>query len=191
MLPIDTLITHCLQNDEKAQKRLYSRFAPKLFGICKKFATNKQEAEDLLQEGFIKIFKNLQTFRNEGVFEAWMRRIVINTSINYRSKKLPAFQDIDSDRWKSQRIQSTIIAKLSYRELLEYVRQLPTGYQEVFNLNAIEGYTHKEISQKLNISVNTSKSQLSRARKCLQSKIGKNHKPPENSDNFLPKIIVL
>lgn len=187
---LETLINKCIAADEKAQKRLYSRFAPSLFGICMRFAKNSQEAEDILQEGFIKIFKNLKTYRNEGVLEAWMRRVIINTAINLYKKKIPNFQDIDFERWKNRQVRNDAIDNLSHAELLEVIQELPKGYRMVFNMNVIEGYTHKEISEKLNISVNTSKSQLSRARKVLQNKISKNLNRSIESDNLLPELLV-
>ncbi len=187
---VETLINRCISEDEKAQERLYSKFAPALFGICMRFAKNRQEAEDILQEGFIKIFKNLKTFRNEGVLEAWMRRVIINTAINFYKKKIPNFQDIDFERWKNRQVRNEAIDNLSHTELLEAIQELPKGYRMVFNMNIIEGYTHKEISQKLDISVNTSKSQLSRARKVLQNKISKNLNRSLESDNLLPELLV-
>lgn len=187
---VETLINRCIGKDEKAQKRLYSKFAPELFGVCMRFAKNRQEAEDILQEGFIKIFKNLKTFRNEGVLEAWMRRVIINTAINFYKKKIPNFQDIDFERWKNRQVRNEAIDNLSHIELLQAIQELPKGYRMVFNMNIIEGYTHKEISQKLNISVNTSKSQLSRARKVLQNKISKNLNRSLESDNLLPELLV-
>lgn len=184
------IIKNCLKNNVKAQGKLYRTYAPKMYGICLRFAKNHQEAEDILQEGFIKVFANLKTFRNEGVFEAWIRRIMINTAINFYKRKYPAFQDIDFERWRNRRFDEDIVAGLSYNELMECIHQLPNGYRLVFNLNAIEGYTHKEISEKLNISINTSKSQLSRARKTLQNIISKNHKLSYPADNLLAELIV-
>jgi len=187
---LETLIIKCIREDEIAQRRLYSRFAPLLFGICMRFAKNRQEAEDILQEGFIKIFKNLKTFRNEGVLEAWMRRVIINTAINLYKKKIPNFQDIDFERWKNRGVKNDAIDNLSHAEIMKFIQELPHGYRVVFNMNVIEGYTHKEISEKLNISVNTSKSQLSRARKVLQNKISKNLNRSLESDNLLPELLV-
>lgn len=186
----ERIIRNCLKNNGKAQEKLYNKYAPKMYGICLRFAKNHQEAEDILQEGFIKIFANLKTFRNDGVFEAWVRRIMVNTAINFYKRKYPSFQDIDFERWRNRQLDENIVAGLSYKELLECIHQLPNGYRLVFNLNVIEGYTHEEISKKLNISINTSKSQLSRARKMLQNIISKNHNFAETADNLLPKLIV-
>lgn len=165
-------IDKCLKNDPRSQELLYKRYAPKMFGICLRFAKNKMEAEDILQDGFIKIFVNLKTYRNEGSFEGWIRRTIINTAINYYKKKTRSFREIDIDDTEIvHNVGVDVIDKLSTDEMLKLVRELPEGYRLVFNLNVIEGYTHKEIGDMLGISENTSKSQLSRARSALQKKI--------------------
>ncbi len=167
-------IKECLNNDAKAQEKLYRLFAPKMYGICLRFAKNRMEAEDILQDGFIKIFTNLKYFRNEGSFEGWIRRTIINTAINHYKKKLRDLNNITIEHTNiTDRTDDDIISKLSVGELLELINELPDGYRIVFNLNVIEGYTHKEIGKMLNISENTSKSQLSRAKHNLKKKIVK------------------
>jgi RNA polymerase sigma-70 factor (ECF subfamily) len=130
------------------------------------------EADDILQEGFIKVMTKINDFRNEGSFESWIRRTIINTAINYYRKNLKysKFMDID-DCEVNNTSDETIFDKLSKEELINLIHELPNGYRTVFNLNVIEGYTHKEIGQMLNISDNTSKSQLTRARSILQKKV--------------------
>ena len=168
----DDLISRCLKNDPRAHEDFYKRFAPRMYGVCMRFAKNQMEADDLLQEGFIKVFTNLSSFRNEGSLEGWVRRTVVNTAINLYKKNIKHLKDIDIEQAEFvQFSEPNSLDKISVEELLGLVRELPTGYRVVFNLNVIEGYSHKEISQLLEISENTSKSQLSRARQALQKKL--------------------
>lgn len=161
-----------LSNDEKSKDLIYRHFGPKMYGICLRYAGNEMDANDILQEGFIKVLTKLEDFRNEGSFEGWIRRTIINTAINYYRKNLrfSKFQDIDDCEIQLFN-EETVFDKLSMEELINLIRELPNGYRTVFNLNVIEGYTHKEIGQMLNISDNTSKSQLTRARSILQKKV--------------------
>jgi len=161
-----------LKGDQDSCDIIYRHFAPKMFGICLRFAKNRMDAEEILQEGFIKIFTKLSEFRNEGSFEGWIRRTIINTAINYYKKNLRHLMDTDvTDCEIADRSLLDIYCSLSMKELLNMVQKLPTGYRTVFNLNVIEGYTHKEIGEMLNISDNTSKSQLNRAKAILRKKI--------------------
>jgi len=143
-----------------------------MYGICLRFAGNEMEADDILQEGFIKIFTKIREFRNEGSLEGWIRRTIINTAINHYRKNLryAKIQDID-DLEVPITNEENVYDKLSREELVKLVQELPNGYRTVFNLNVMEGYTHKEIGKMLNISDNTSKSQLTRARSILQKKV--------------------
>lgn len=137
-----------------------------------RFAKSQMEADDFLQEGFIKVFTNLKSFRQEGSLEGWIRRTIVNTAINLLKKNSKYLKDIEIE--KADLIpqnEAGPVENLGVNELLELIAQLPTGYRMVFNLNVIEGYTHREISELLDISENTSKSQLSRARNTLQKKI--------------------
>ena len=166
------LISRCLDKDPKAQEQLYRRFAPKMYGVCLRYARSKMEAEDILQEGFIKVFNHLSDYRYEGVFEGWIRRTFVNTAINYYKQKSKEWAEISLDKAEANHsIDHDVIEKLSVQELMEIIQQLPEGYRIIFNLYVIEGYTHQEIGNILNISENTSKSQLSRARIALQHKI--------------------
>lgn len=158
--------------DGKTQKAFYQYLAPKMYGICLRFANSIPEADDMLQEGFIRVFNNLKNFRGEGSLEGWVRRTIINTAINLYKKRvrqgiktnLDSIRDLADDK-------SFIIEKMTADELLEVIRKLPEGYRMVFNLNIIEGYSHKEIGEMLDISESTSKSQLSRARKVLRNRL--------------------
>ncbi|HSG67173.1 MAG TPA: sigma-70 family RNA polymerase sigma factor [Bacteroidales bacterium] len=165
-------IEKCLNNDPKAQGELYKAFAPKMFGICLRYTRNQMEAEDILQEGFIKVFRYLKDYRNDGSLEGWVRRTMVNTAINFFKKRAKYLNDLPIEEAEPiNQDEESAIDKLSAKELLEFIRELPDGYRVVFNLNIIEGYTHKEIGELLNISENTSKSQLSRARSVLQAKL--------------------
>lgn len=168
----EKLIHRCLTNDVKAQEEFYRRFAPKMYGVCLRFAKSRMEADDFLQEGFIKVFTNLSSFRNEGSLEGWIRRTIVNTAINLIKKNSKYLQDIEIEKADLvPQAEAGPVENLGAGELLELIAELPVGYRMVFNLNVIEGYTHKEIGELLNISENTSKSQLSRARVTLQRKI--------------------
>jgi len=167
----EDLIDQCINNNARAHEALYRRFAPKMYGVCLRFAKNKMEADDILQEGFIKVYLNLKTFRKEGSLEGWVRRTIVNTAINYYKKNAKYLKDTEIEQAEIlyNNVDGAVDA-LSVEELLSLIRELPTGYRMVFNLNVVEGYTHKEISKLLAISENTSKSQLSRARQTLQRK---------------------
>jgi RNA polymerase sigma-70 factor (ECF subfamily) len=166
------LIDRCLQGNPKAQEILYKQYSPRMYGICLRYAQNTLEADDILQEAFIKVFKYLSDFNHEGSFEGWIRRIVINTAINYYRSKIREWDEVSIDRAGHENdLKSTDIDKMTRDDLLNIIRELPEGYRVVFNLYVIEGYNHQEIGKLLNISENTSKSQLSRARVVLQQKI--------------------
>ncbi len=143
-----------------------------MYGICLRFAFATEDADDILQDGFIRVFKHIKDFRGEGSLEGWVRRTIVNTAINYYKKKIKQGVSVDLDFVQGKiKEESKVVEKMSADELLELISELPPGYRTVFNLNAIEGYTHKEIGRLLEISENTSKSQLSRARVSLQKKL--------------------
>ncbi len=170
------------ENDSKAQKVFYEQLAPKMYGICLRFAFVRDDAEDILQDGFIRVFNHLKDFRGEGSLEGWVRRTIVNTAINYYKKKIRNGGNVELEKvqWKIKE-PSSVVEKMSADELLKLISTLPPGYRTVFNLNVIEGYTHKEIGNLLDISENTSKSQLSRARGSLQKKLSE-IKETENID---------
>jgi len=164
----------CIKGDGNAQNELYRRYAPKFWGICLRYAKNRMSAEDILQEGFIRIFTYLDRFENKGSFEGWMRRTMVNTAINYYKKNLSTAREAEYHEYMSEKSNDAdALSSLSYQELLNLVQKMPNGYRTVFNLYIIEGYSHRDIADSLNISENTSKSQLSRARAYLQMQIRK------------------
>jgi RNA polymerase sigma-70 factor (ECF subfamily) len=171
------LIERCLENDPRAQELLYKRFSRRMYGVCLRFARNTLEADDILQEGFIKVFTFLKDFRQVGSFEGWVRRTFVNTAINYYHSKENEWKETTLD--KAESLQSNtedVLEKISTEDLLDVIQQLPEGYRMVFNLYVIEGYNHQEIAEMLHISENTSKSQLSRARMALQERLAQRKK---------------
>jgi RNA polymerase sigma factor (sigma-70 family) len=171
---IKDIISGCLDGNRRDQELLYRRHASKLFAVSLQYSGNDEEARDILQEGFIKIFENLQHYKHEGSFEGWMRRIVVNTALEkYRSRhNLYRVDDIDSIVEPEADPETEDYSGLEAVDLLFIIRELPPKYRMVFNLYAIEGYSHKEIASMLNISEGTSKSNLSRARTILQRRVG-------------------
>jgi RNA polymerase sigma-70 factor (ECF subfamily) len=169
----EQLIQKVLAGNTQAQKIFYDRFASRMYGVALRFAHDREEAGDILQEGFVKVFSNLSSYRNEGSLEGWVRRTIINTAINYYKKNLKHRSNADIDKIviyeKSDDVSA--IDQLSAGELMKLISELPDGYRAVFNLYVIEGYQHNEIGELLNISENTSKSQLARARAYLQKRI--------------------
>ena len=166
------IIEGCLKNNRKAQKMLYDKYASKFLGMCMRYAKDRLEAEDILQEGFLKIFGRIGQFSGLGSFEGWMKRIIVNTAItNYRQnlkhyykQHIDEVNETDFDAPFSD-------SEYSLEELLKVIQALPPGYRMVFNMFAIEGYQHKEIAEMMGIDVTTSKSQYSRAKKLLREKL--------------------
>ena len=165
------IIQSAIAGKREAQEALYSHFSAKMFGICLRYAADYHSAEDILQEGFIKVFKNLDRFRGDGSFEGWMKRIFINTSIEFYRKSVNKRKTIEIDSVYDQGFDSLALDRLAAKDLVNIIQQLPTGYRTVFNLYGVEGYTHKEIGQMLGISEGTSKSQLARARESIKKMI--------------------
>jgi len=176
MLEHSELIEACVNGDRQAQKHLYTIFAKKMYMVCLRYTKSQQEAEDILQDSFIKVFKYLKGYRGDCKLDFWIKRIVINTALNARRKKLYMYPMVDIEDVKDFFDQSNALSGFRLEELLIMIRQLPTGCQTVFNLFAIEGYSHKEIAEMLEVSEGTSKSQFARARKLLQEKIAKEDK---------------
>lgn len=167
------IIRGCLDGSRRDQELLYRRYSPALYAACLQYAGNDEEARDILQEGFIKIFGNLSKYKGEGSFEGWMRRIIVNTALEkYRGRfGLYRVDDIDTIDEPAAFPDSYDYSGLEAMDLLEIIRELPPKYRTVFNLYAIEGYSHKEISEMIKISEGTSKSNLSRARSILRKKL--------------------
>ncbi|MCX6273529.1 MAG: sigma-70 family RNA polymerase sigma factor [Bacteroidetes bacterium] len=166
------LIKGCLEGKKDIQKQFYHRYASTMLGVCCRYFDTREEAEDALQEGFIKVFTNLGSFRNEGSLEGWIRRIIINTSLNLIRNHLKYQFHTSIEEAESQVIDdSDIVGEMSREEMLKLLQDLPPGYRLVFNFYEIEGYSHKEIADMLAISVSTSKTQLLKARKWLQKRL--------------------
>ena len=135
----EDFIERCLDNDSKSQGELYKHFAPKMFGICLRYAKNQMEAEDVLQDGFIKVFRYLKNYRNEGSLEGWIRKTMVNTAINFYKKKIKYQKDVSFDQTEPINTdEESAIDKLSCGELLDLIRELPDGYRMVFNLNVMQ-----------------------------------------------------
>ena len=173
MPEIKNIIKGCLAGNRRDQELLYRRHAARLYAVCLQYSGNDEEARDILQEGFIKIFEHLHHYKHEGSFEGWMHRIVVNTALEkYRSKhNLYRVDDIDLIPEQDAAPETEDYAGLEAVDLLDIIRELPPKCRMVFNLFAIEGYSHKEIGEMVNISEGTSKSNLSRARIILQKKV--------------------
>lgn len=172
---VDRIISGCCEGNLKSQRALYDMFSDKMFGICLRYCKNKQEAEDVLQEGFIKVFKKIDTYKGDGSFEGWMRRVFVNTALRSidNAKKNNYHESIEEFHHLGD--WANFASNIDYKLLIGFVDELPAGYQLVFKMYAIEGFSHKEIAKELNISEGTSKSQLSRARNILQKKIEKQY----------------
>ena len=165
-----TLIVGCLQNDAAAQRELYNKYSPKMLSVCYRFAHNREDAEDMLQEGFIKVFTQIHTFQNKGAFEGWIRRIVVHTCINFLKKHKKFTDNVDLAYATSIYVkEETIPSIMQAKQVVECIRLLPLGYRTVLNLYAIEGYSHKEIGAMLDIQESTSRSQYTRAKILLES----------------------
>lgn len=170
----ETLIQACLQGNPSAQQKLFERFAPKLMGVCSRYAMNDAEAEDMLQEGMIKVFQKLKSYKNEGSFEGWIRRTVVNTCLDILRKEKKTRNHMDVDEAVNIESDSqSAMDKLNTEVLLKLVQNLPPGYRAVFNMYAIEGYSHKEIAEIMGYTESTSKSQFRKARLALISEIEK------------------
>lgn len=163
------LVDGCIKEDRKCQERLWKLFAPKLLSVSLRYCKSREDAEDVVMESFVKIFDHLHEFRYQSSLETWMRRIVVNSSIN----KLRSFKFTESIDEQVYQIGFTDKAfeQLNEKELLKMLESLPVGYRTVFNMYAIEGYSHKEISDSLGIDEGTSRSQLAKARKTLQDMV--------------------
>lgn len=169
MFELESVIENCKKNKRKAQVALYKQYAPMLLGICYRYVADKAEAEDILQESFLKIFNNIKEFSGKGHFESWMKKIVVNTAITYfhKEKKHYYHDEIEDVREEEVRLNLTPDTEYDYQELQQLLKSMPEGYRIVFNLFAIEGYKHKEIAEQLNIDESTSKTQYLRAKNWL------------------------
>lgn len=166
------LIEGCIEGDRKAQKALYDKYSRRMMAVCLRYVKDTEDARDLMQEGFIKLFTNIQKFMGEGSFDGWVRRIFVNAALERLRQHdvLKDASDISELEYAEIPDESTV-SEVSADEIMKCVRALPDGFRTVFNLFAIEGYSHKEIGEQLNITESTSRSQYMRARKLLQKMI--------------------
>lgn len=165
------LIRGCISQDARCQRMLFDKYAGKMMSVCLRYANDTMEAEDMIQDAFIKVFQYIGQFKFEGAFEGWIRRIVVNTAIRHLEKKKLHFKDIDDNSQHAPKIEAQAYQHLGEDDLMKLINRLPDGYRLVFNLNVIEGYSHEEIAEMLNIQAGTSRSQLVKARKMLQQQI--------------------
>ena len=169
-----SLIKKAIANNREAQQQLFAQHSPKMLGVCRQYVKDLHHAEDLMLQGFLKVFTNLQKFKNEGSFEGWIRRIMVNTCLSYLRKK--NLVDLSDEEYIFNDAATESLENTSLEDIQKLIDKLPNGYKMVFNLFAIEGYKHSEIAAQLDISESTSKSQLFKARKLLQENYCKMNK---------------
>ncbi|MDR3134233.1 MAG: sigma-70 family RNA polymerase sigma factor [Prevotellaceae bacterium] len=164
------LITACVKGNVVAQRQLYDRYAAKMLGVCLRYAGTREEARDLLHDGFIRVFKKIKTYKGEGAFEGWMRKLFVNMALEYIRKK-DALKKYEDYPVFMPAADESVFEKIAAAELMEKIAALPAGYRAVFNLYAIEGYSHREIAGLLHITESASRSQYTRAKNYLQKMI--------------------
>jgi RNA polymerase sigma factor (sigma-70 family) len=177
----EQMLAGIIKNNAAAQEELYQRFSPRMLGVCYRFAKNREDAEDMLQEGFIKVFTQLHQYRNEGALEGWVRRIVVHTCINILKKNKKFADSVDIMYANGIYIKEDMIpAIMQAKQVVECIRLLPLGYRTVLNLYAIEGFSHKEIGDLLEIGESTSRSQYTRAKAMLEDILKRKNILPKN-----------
>lgn len=165
----EAILKGCVKNEAAAQRELYQQYSPKMLSVCYRYAHNREDAEDMLQEGFIKVFTQIHSFENRGSFEGWIRRIMVHTCINILKKNKKFNDSVDLIHATSIQVrEDSVPAIIQAKQVVECIRMLPIGYRTVLNLYAIEGYSHREISNMLDIEESTSRSQYTRARVMLE-----------------------
>lgn len=165
----EAMLKGCLRSDPTAQQELYSRYSPKMLSVCYRYAKSREDAEDMLQEGFIKIFTQISQFQNRGALEGWIRRIIVHTCINNLKKNKKFTESVDLIHASGIHIREEMIPSIvQAKQVVECIRTLPIGYRTVLNLYAVEGYSHKEIAAMLDIEESTSRSQYTRAKNMLE-----------------------
>jgi len=186
----EVILEGCLRNDSVAQRELYNTYSPKMLAVCFRYVHSREDAEDMLQEAFIKVFTQLRTFENRGSFEGWIRRIVVHTCINTLKKNKKFNESVDLIHAASISIrEETVPAVVQVKQIVDCIRSLPIGYRTVLNLYAIEGYSHREIAQLLDIEESTSRSQFTRAKGMLEELlIKKNILQPKQKTNWLQAV---
>lgn len=165
----DALLKGCVNNDPAAQRELYNKYSAKMLAVCYRYAHNREDAEDMLQEGFIKVFLQIHSFENRGAFEGWIRRIIVHTCINILKKNKKFNESVDIIHASSIQVREESVSSIvQAKQVVECIRLLPIGYRTVLNLYAVEGYSHKEIAGMLEIEESTSRSQYTRAKAMLE-----------------------
>ncbi len=165
----EALLKGCLNNDPSAQRELYNRYSAKMLAVCYRYAHNREDAEDMLQEGFIKVFLQIHTFENRGAFEGWVRRIIVHTCINILKKNKKFNESVDIIHAHSLHVREDSVSSIvQAKQVVECIRMLPIGYRTVLNLYAVEGFSHREIAGMLEIEESTSRSQYTRAKTMLE-----------------------
>lgn len=180
------LVEGCIRGERKYQELLYRRYSSKMYGVCIGYAKDRADAKDILQDGFVKVFTNIYKYKGDGSFEGWIRRIIVNTAIDhYRktTKEAINMSAVDIEHAKDIQVEVSVLEQMCAKDIMSLIHQLPNGARLIFNLYVVEGYTHQEIAEKLNINQGTSKSQFARARKLLQELIMKLYNIPQSSKN--------
>lgn len=177
-----SLVAACLKGNRESQQQLYDTYAPKMLGVCDRYAHSQEEAEDFLQEAFITVFRKLGQFRNAGSLEGWIRRITVNTCLNGVRARYPMHESLDTIEAGYAELAGPADQQ-GERDLMELLRSLPFGYRMVFNLYAIEGYSHEEIGKLLGIKAASSRSQYARARELMMKRIGTDYPPNKPEGN--------
>ncbi len=165
----EAMLQGCYRNEAVAQQELYHRYSPKMLSVCYRYAKSREDAEDMLQEGFIKVFTQIHQFQNRGALEGWIRKIIVHTCINNLKKNKKFSESVDIVHASGLQVrEESIPSILQAKQVVECIRMLPIGYRTVLNLYAIEGYSHKEIAEMLDIEESTSRSQYTRAKAMLE-----------------------
>jgi RNA polymerase sigma factor (sigma-70 family) len=173
------LVLACLRQESKAQTQLYKKYSPVMFAICLRYSANPDNAKDMLQDAFIRVFDRLDKFRFEGSFEGWIKRVAVTTCLDFNKKLKSEPYSEEIENFTHLGSEAGVISQMGANDLIKLLQKLPAGYRTVFNLYAIEGYGHAEIAEMLEINENTSKTQLFKARKMLQNLLNLNEKPGE------------
>lgn len=181
----EAMLKGCVKNQATAQQELYYRYSPGMLSVCYRYAKSREDAEDMLQEGFIKVFGQIKQFQNKGALEGWIRRIIVNTCINNLKKNRKFAESLDLIHASGVHIREESIPSIvQAKQVIECIRMLPIGYRTVLNLYAIEGYSHREIAAMLDIEESTSRSQYTRAKNMLEEILIKKHILPQYADKL-------
>src|SRR6266852_2623399 len=187
----EAILQGCLKNEAAAQRELYNRYSPKMLAVCYRFAHNREDAEDMLQEGFIKVFSQMHTFQNKGAFEGWIRRIIVHTCINNLKKNKRFNESLDIVHAHGVQVREESVPSIvQAKQVVECIRMLPIGYRTVLNLYAIEVYSHREIATALDIEESTSRSQYTREKGMLEDILVRKNilQKPKQEREWFPAI---